>query len=101
MLSHARPATKSKYCTKETGKKLLEILFKSPDGITWEDVFEMEKIRELLYKEAEATGDNYYAKYADMLRALMALMKGFLLKRGVPARRITNTLKENSGHPKY
>ncbi len=83
MLSQAKPFAESKYYTKETEKKLLEILSKAPDEITWEDVFEMEKIRELLYKEAEATGDNYYAKYADMLRALMALMKGFLLKRGV------------------
>jgi len=89
LLSTARPAHRSKYYTKEVYDKLGEILKKGPDEITWDDVFELERIYDLLLKEASESGREDLARYASKLRVFIAMAKGFLLKRGVlpPPRR--------------
>ncbi|ADM28666.1 conserved hypothetical protein [Ignisphaera aggregans DSM 17230] len=83
LLSSARPIYKSKYYTKEVYEKLGLLLKKSPDEITWDDVFELEKIYDLLLKEAIESKRDDLARYAGKLKALIAIAKGLLLRRGV------------------
>jgi len=83
LLSTAKPAYRSKYYTKEVYDKLDEILRKGPDEITWDDVFELERIYNLLLKEASESKREDLARYAAKLRVFIAMAKGFLLKRGV------------------
>jgi len=83
LLSSARPVHSSRYYTKEVYERLGELLRKDPNELTWDDVFELERIYELLLKEAEVSGRSDLVRYAGKLRVLIAMAKGFLLKRGV------------------
>jgi len=83
LLEAARPAYRSRYYTKEVYEKLGQLLKKDPDEITWDDVFELEKIYDLLLKEAVESDRVDLARYAGKLKALIAIAKGLLLKKGI------------------
>jgi len=83
LLTAERPPHGGRYYTEEVYDKLGEILKKGPDEITWDDVFELERIYDLLLKEASESGREELARYAAKLRVFIAMAKGFLLKRGV------------------
>ena len=83
MLNALRPPSSSKYYTKEVYERLGQLLSKGPNEITWDDVFELEKIFDLLIKEGLESNRDDLIKYAYMLRVAIGMAKGFLLKRGV------------------
>ncbi len=72
-LTRIRPPYSSKYYTKEIAEKLNQLLHKDLNEYTWEDLFELEKIYEILMKEAEVSGKREYAKYAGKLRVFIAI----------------------------
>ena len=82
LLAVARPPHSSPYYTREVYERLGQLLQKDPNELTWDDVFELENIYELLIKEAEATGRQDLERYAAKLRVLIAMAKGILLRRG-------------------
>lgn len=45
------PVAKTKYYTEEVRRRLIELLDKDIDAYTWEDVAELEKIANAIYKE--------------------------------------------------
>ncbi len=83
LLHVCRPAHSSRYYTKEVYDRLGQLLSKRPEEITWNDVFELEHICELLFKEAEVSGRRDLERYAAKLRVLIAMAKGILIKRGM------------------
>jgi len=83
LLETARPAYRSRYYTKEVYEKLGQLLKKDPDEITWDVVFELEKIYDLLLKEEVESNRVELARYAGKLKALIAIAKGLLLKKGI------------------
>ena len=80
-LTRIRPPYSSKYYTKEVAEKLDQLLRKDLNEYTWEDLFELEKIYEILMKEAEVSGKREYAKYAGKLRVFIAIVRGFLFRK--------------------
>lgn len=83
LLAVSRPQPKTKYYTKEVYERLGQLLSKDPDELTWDDVFELEKIHDLLIMEWRESRREELARYAGKLRVAIAMAKGFLLKRGV------------------
>ena len=83
LLAVSRPLPRSKYYTKEVYERLGQLLSKGPNEITWDDVFELERIYSLIVKEWEETGREDLLRYSGKLRVFIAIAKGFLLKRGV------------------
>ncbi len=85
-----RPSVMTKYYTEEVARRLDEILRKDLDEYTWYDVFELERISRLLIKESEITKDEdrreELISYAVRLRIFAALIKGRLLRKGIPPR---------------
>ena len=76
------PYSSSKYYTEEVRKKLIKILDKPIEEFTWDDIDELEKIFELLLKEASETGRKDLVSFAGKLKVFTAVMKGELLRRG-------------------
>ena len=76
------PHPSSKYYTEKVRRKLIEILDKPIEEFTWDDIDELEKIFELLLKEASETGRKDLVSFAGKLKAFTAVMKGELLRRG-------------------
>jgi len=72
LLEAARPVYTSKYYTKEAYEGLGQLLRKSPNEITWDDVFELEKIHDLPLKEAVESDRDDLAGYAERLETFMA-----------------------------
>jgi len=70
------PPARSKYYTEEVRRKLLELLEK--DDVTVDDLRELDRISELLYKEYLETGREDLGKYYYKLRAYIALLAGLL-----------------------
>ena len=77
------PGTSTKYYTEEVRKRLLELLDKKLSEYTWEDVFELEEIAELINEEARVTGRMDLADYYGRLRAYIAIIRGDLIRRHV------------------
>jgi len=86
LLAHVRPLAESRYYTKEVAEKLDRILAKELDELTWDDVFEMEKIFQALVDEA-AISDEKRAReliwYAGKLKVYKALVMGHLMSKGI------------------
>ena len=81
-LEDLKPKAHSKYYTKEVEKQLGQILSKirrNLNSLTWEDVKQLEKIYELLMKEANASNRDELAEYAGSLKVLIGLCRAYLL----------------------
>ena len=93
MLTSLAPFTSSKYYTKEVAERLRQILAKEPSQLTWDDVFELEKIFDLMVKEGLESNRDDLISYAFRLKALIGIAKGLLLRRGLlpPPRHIQTT----------
>ena len=81
------PETSTKYYTKEVRDRLIKILEKLErnwNSLSWEDVFELEKIAELIWKEAEVSGRDDLASFWGKLRGFIAFCKGELIRRKIP-----------------
>ena len=76
------PTVQSKYYTEEVRRRLLELLNKSLDEYSWNDVFELEKIADLIFKEGCKSRREDLISYSGKLRAFIAILKGELLRRG-------------------
>ena len=70
------PPVRSKYYTEEVRRRLLELLEK--DDVTADDLRELDKLSELIYKEYLETGREDLVKYYYKLRAYIALLAGLL-----------------------
>ena len=80
------PAAKSKYYTEEVRRRLLELLEK--DDVALEDLRELDRISDLIYKEYLETGREDLIKYYYKLRIYIALLTGLLRSKagqGQPA----------------
>lgn len=94
LLAQVRPLAESRYYTKEVAEKLDRILAKELDELTWDDVFELERIFQALVDEA-AISDEKRAReliwYAGKLKVYKALVMGHLMSKGImpppPSRR--------------
>ena len=75
-LAAALPPARSKYYTEEVRRRLLELLEK--DDVTAEDVRELDRISDLIYKEYLETGREDLIKYYYKLRVYIALLAGLL-----------------------
>jgi hypothetical protein len=75
-LATALPPARSKYYTEEVRRRLLELLEK--DDVTAEDVRELDRISDLIYKEYLETGREDLIKYYYKLRVYIALLAGLL-----------------------
>jgi DNA repair exonuclease SbcCD ATPase subunit len=75
-LAAALPPARSKYYTEEVRRRLLELLEK--DDVTAEDVRELDRISDLIYKEYLETGREDLIKYYYKLRIYIALLAGLL-----------------------
>jgi len=86
LLAHVRPLAESRYYTKEVAEKLDRILAKELDELTWDDVFELERIFQALVDEA-AISDEKRAReliwYAGKLKVYKALVMGHLMSKGI------------------
>jgi hypothetical protein len=88
-ISHPRPkglgfqVVKSKYYTKEVYERLGELLKMDPDQYTWDHVFELERIAELIMKEAMKSNRRDLAAYVGRLRAFIVLTQARLIKKGI------------------
>ncbi|WP_181933278.1 hypothetical protein [Pyrobaculum aerophilum] len=69
------PVSKSKYYTEKV-KRLIELLEKDVEEYTWEDVAELEKIANAIYKEYEETGREDLIEYYPKLRMFTAIVRG-------------------------
>jgi len=69
------PPMRSKYYTEEVRRRLLELLEK--DDVTVDDLRELDRLSELIYKECLETGREDLVKYYK-LRAYIALLAGLL-----------------------
>lgn len=76
------PTASSRYYTEEVRRRLLELLDKPLDEYTWEDVYELEKIAELMFREGCETGRDDLVSYSGKLRFFIAVLKGTLLRKG-------------------
>lgn len=70
-----RPGSSSKYYTREVEEKLKNLLDKEPEDFTLEDVWELERISNILVKEAAVSGRDELADYAGKLLAYAILVK--------------------------
>ena len=70
------PPVRSRYYTEEVRRRLLELLEK--DDVTVDDLRELDKISELIYKEYLETRREDLGKYYYKLRAYIALLAGLL-----------------------
>jgi hypothetical protein len=80
------PPARSKYYTEEVRRRLLELLEK--DDVTVEDLRELDRISDLIYKEYLETGREDLIKYYYKLRIYIALLTGLLRSKagqGQPA----------------
>jgi len=86
LLAQVRPLAESRYYTKEVAEKLDRILAKELDELTWDDVFELERIFQALVDEA-AISDEKRAReliwYAGKLKVYKALVMGHLMSKGI------------------
>jgi len=86
LLAQVRPLVESRYYTKEVAEKLDRILAKELDELTWDDVFELERIFQALVDEA-AISDEKRAReliwYAGKLKVYKALVMGHLMSKGI------------------
>ncbi len=69
----------SKYYTEEVRRRLPELLSKPLDEYTWDDIIELEKIVDLMFKEGCASNRKDLVSYSGKLRAFIAILKGYLL----------------------
>ncbi len=83
------PVARSKYYTEEIREKLLKLLRKEIKDYTWDDVAELEKIAEAIYKEYEATGREDLLDYYPKLRMYIAIIQGLLTRREMERREVT------------
>jgi hypothetical protein len=79
----SRPPIKTKYYTKEVYERLGELLKMDPDQYTWDHVFELERIAELIMKEAMESDRRDLAAYVGRLRAFIVLTQARLIKKGI------------------
>ena len=80
------PPARSKYYTEEVRRRLLELLEK--DDVALEDLRELDRISDLIYKEYLETGREDLIKYYYKLRIYIALLTGLLRSKagqGQPA----------------
>lgn len=82
------PVARSKYYTEEVREKLLKLLRKEIKDYTWDDVAELEKIAEAIYKEYEATGREDLLDYYPKLRMYIAIIQGLLTRREMERREV-------------
>jgi hypothetical protein len=75
------PVARSRYYTEEVRRRLLELLDKDVESYTWDEVAELEKIAEAIYKEYEATGREDLLNYYPKLRMYIAIIQGLLTRR--------------------
>ena len=75
------PVSKSKYYTEEVRRRLIELLEKDVEEYTWEDVAELEKIANAIYKEYEETGREDLIEYYPKLRMFTAIIRGILRRK--------------------
>lgn len=75
------PVSKSKYYTEEVRRRLIELLEKDVEEYTWEDVAELEKIANAIYKEYEETGREDLIEYYPKLRMFTAIIRGLLRRK--------------------
>lgn len=73
------PISRSKYYTEEVRKRLLELLDKDIKDYTWRDVYELEKIADLIFKEGVLSNRKELIRYASLLRVFIAMIRGELL----------------------
>lgn len=83
LLEYLRPSSSTKYYTKEVEKKLNELLKKNLDEYTWDDIFELYKIAELIEKEWEISNRKELLDYASRLRLFTTILEIRLVKKGV------------------
>jgi len=74
-LGRLQPQSQSKYYTKEVAERLKQLLEKQPEELTFDEVLELEKIADILIKEAAATGRYELATYAGKLLAYAGLVR--------------------------
>lgn len=66
----------SKYYTKDVEERLRSLLDKEPEELTLEDLKELERIADILSKEAIETGRYELSRYAARLRVYIAAVRG-------------------------
>jgi hypothetical protein len=75
-LAAALPPARCKYYTEEVRRRLLEVLER--DEVTVDDLRELDRISDLIYKEYLETGREDLIKYYYKLRTYIALLAGLL-----------------------
>ena len=89
LLGYARPQAYSKYYTEEVARRLDELLKIDIDQYTWDHVFELERIADLMMREARESDRDDLARYAGRLRAFIVLLQARLISKGImPPRRL-------------
>lgn len=74
-LGKLQPPSQSKYYTKEVAERLKQLLEKQPEELTFDEVLELEKIADILIREAAASGRYELATYAGKLLAYAGLVR--------------------------
>ncbi|MEM1597459.1 MAG: hypothetical protein QXP31_00045 [Pyrobaculum sp.] len=75
------PRARSRYYTEEAERRLVAILDKDLDEITWDDLTELDNIAELIFKEYLETGREDLRKYYPKLKFFIAAMRGYLRRK--------------------
>lgn len=75
------PRARTKYYTEEAERRLVAILDKDLDEITWDDLTELDNIAELIFKEYLETGREDLRKYYPKLKFFIAAMRGYLRRK--------------------
>ena len=85
LLDTIRPPVYSRYYAGEVARRLDELLKIDIDQYTWDHVFELERIADLMMKEAIESDRDDLARYAGRLRAFIVLLQARLIKQGYNA----------------
>lgn len=88
LLDSMRSLISSKYYTEEVAKRLAELLRIDINDYTWEYIFELQRIADLMMKEARETDREDLVRYVGWLRVFIALLQARLISKGImPPRR--------------